>query len=244
MVAITQVITHILFPLYFYPAPAAWQPLYTSLATYPNVTFDVVINPDSGPGSMTYPDANFITAITKLNTYPNANLLGYVHTSYAARNLTTVKSEIQQYADWSNYTKSNIQLHGIFFDEAPDAYTTQAYQYMSNCSSYAKSLSLPTIVFNPGTPPATQYYSIATYLVTFEDYASAFTTTSITDIPSKYRNQSVFILHDLNATTMNQASIVKNMISYGVGGMFVTTVEYDGFSALWTQFVELIAGAA
>lgn len=102
--------------------------------------------------------------------------------------------------------------------------------------------SLPTIIFNPGVPPATQYYSLATEIVVFEDYASEFTTTSITQIPSQYRKQAGFILHDLNATAMNQASIVKELQSYRVGGMYLTTVEYDGFSRLWGQFVRAVAG--
>lgn len=69
MVAIIPAVTalaHILFLLYIYPSPSAWQPLYTSLPTYPNVTFDLIINPASGPGSATYPDANYNAAISKL----------------------------------------------------------------------------------------------------------------------------------------------------------------------------------
>jgi hypothetical protein len=57
-------IPHILFPLYF---SGSWQPLYNSIAAYPNVTFNVIINPDSGPGSSTYPDSDFIAGITQLS---------------------------------------------------------------------------------------------------------------------------------------------------------------------------------
>ncbi|KUJ17374.1 uncharacterized protein LY89DRAFT_684436 [Mollisia scopiformis] len=140
MVALTTLLPHILFPLYFYPDPGAWQPLYTSLSSYPSVTFDVIINPDSGPGSTVYPDSNFIAGIAELNSYPNANLLGYVHTSYATRNLTVVESEIAQYENWSKYEDADIAVAGIFFDEAPDTYSEASYQYMESAASYAESL--------------------------------------------------------------------------------------------------------
>lgn len=52
----------------------------------------------------------------------------------------------------------------------------------------------------------------------------------------------MFILHDLDATTMDQGAIVEELEGYGVGGLFVTTVEYYGFNALWEQFVRSVAG--
>ncbi|CZR56698.1 uncharacterized protein PAC_06587 [Phialocephala subalpina] len=226
MVAIIPAVTalaHILFLLYIYPSPSAWQPLYTSLPTYPNVTFDLIINPASGPGSATYPDANYNAAISKLHTYPNANLLGYAHTTPATRNLTDVERDVKQYANWAKYTASNIKMHGIFFNEAPSAYSTKAYTYCT-CQVLLHMRDL------------------STYIIAFEDYASAFTSTSITQISSQYRKQAVFILHDLNVTMMNQASVVKKFEGYGVGGVFVSTVEYGGFSGLWGQFVKSMAG--
>lgn len=59
-------IPHILFPLYF---SGSWTPLYNEIAAYPNVTFNVIINPDSGPGSSTYPNSDFIAGITKLSMF-------------------------------------------------------------------------------------------------------------------------------------------------------------------------------
>ncbi|KAF8857504.1 hypothetical protein BDZ45DRAFT_788079 [Acephala macrosclerotiorum] len=132
-------------------------------------------------------------------------------------------------------------MHRVFFDEAPSDYSTKAYNYMSSAATCAKSLFLTT-KFNPGVPPATKYYSLATYIVAFEGYASAFTTTPITQIPSQYREQAVFILHDLNATTMNQGNAMKELKIYGVGGIFLTAVEYYRFSGLWGQFVRAVAG--
>src|SRR6266536_194297 len=58
---------HILLPLYIYPEPSAWDPLYASLAAYPNTTFSIIVNPGSGPGASQYPDSNYISCITKLH---------------------------------------------------------------------------------------------------------------------------------------------------------------------------------
>ncbi|KAF8857503.1 hypothetical protein BDZ45DRAFT_744316 [Acephala macrosclerotiorum] len=86
-------------PFYIYPSPNTWQPLYTNLAIYPNMTFNLVINPVSRPSNTIYPDTIYIASITKLHTYPNANLLGYAHNTSATRSLTNVESDLKQYAN-------------------------------------------------------------------------------------------------------------------------------------------------
>ena len=41
----------------------------------------IILNPDSGPGAGTFPNANYVAGITQLHSYPNARIIGYVHTS-------------------------------------------------------------------------------------------------------------------------------------------------------------------
>ena len=68
----------ILLPLYIYPLPGAWDPLFNAAKANPTVTFQAVINPYSGPNGPC-PDASYINATSYLNTIPNIKTLAYVH---------------------------------------------------------------------------------------------------------------------------------------------------------------------
>ncbi|KAF4554722.1 Hypothetical protein D9617_3g017900 [Elsinoe fawcettii] len=87
-------------PLYIYPTSSSWEPLFTALEQHPAVNFDVIINPANGPGGDT-PDANYVTQVTRLNTYPNATLFGYVHVKWAERSLEDVFEDIRRYERWN-----------------------------------------------------------------------------------------------------------------------------------------------
>ena len=43
--------TSVLLPLYVYPSPGVWNPVFDAITAHPNVLFYVVVNPDSGPGA-------------------------------------------------------------------------------------------------------------------------------------------------------------------------------------------------
>ncbi|KAI5206724.1 hypothetical protein E4T39_02395 [Aureobasidium subglaciale] len=106
---------HVALPLYMYSSAGTWQPLYNALSNNPQVTFDVIINPNNGPGG-SLPDSNYIPNITMINSYHNVNMLGYIHTSYGSRNLSDIASDIDTYQSWSTYTNSNISLGGVPVD--------------------------------------------------------------------------------------------------------------------------------
>lgn len=113
-----------------------------------------MINPDSGPGSPPYPDANYVAGISELNSYDNVRTLGYVDTAHASRALADVESDIDVYAGWADYTGANITVDGIFFDDATTGTTTADYNYMHSAATYAYD-HIPTdttyVIFNPGT---------------------------------------------------------------------------------------------
>ncbi|KAJ5129514.1 Cell surface spherulin 4-like protein [Penicillium bovifimosum] len=142
--------TGLLIPLYSYPGTDAWDPIYTSIATYPTIPFYLIINPSSGPGQTTYPEAAFITSIAKINSYPNARVLGYTHTSRGTRPSTEVEDDIAAYANWSSYKEHNIALSGIFFDQVSDGEDGTKLAYFQSMAEMAKKNGLETVVFNPG----------------------------------------------------------------------------------------------
>lgn len=104
------------------------------------MTFVVIINPNSGPGSSTYPDDNYYTAIQKLNAYSNVQTVGYVKTGYAGTAIATVKSQIDIYAGWSTKS-STIAMKGIYFDEVPYVYSATAATYLETIDARVKSSS-------------------------------------------------------------------------------------------------------
>ncbi|KAK7710583.1 hypothetical protein SLS57_008350 [Botryosphaeria dothidea] len=146
-----------LVPAYIYPEVDAWQPLYNQLSAHPDVFFNIIINPNSGPGDGTSPGSDYEREITRLRTYTNVRLVGYVALNYTNKPIATVKSQIAQYAAWS----SAIKLDGVFFDEAPsdDDATKIAYvqDAITDVRGSAGLGSGPYVVTNPGYPPARAY---------------------------------------------------------------------------------------
>lgn len=126
----------LMFPFYIYPTQAAIQPLISAKQQYPNVPMRVILNPNSGPGSSKNTD--YVNAVAQLKQ-AGISVLGYVHTSYGARNKNTVKNEISR---WWNWYKPD----GIFLDEMG----TNG-NYYTDLTNYAKGLGIQYVVGNPGT---------------------------------------------------------------------------------------------
>ncbi|KAL8684158.1 MAG: hypothetical protein Q9224_006561, partial [Gallowayella concinna] len=91
----------ILLPLYVYPGEgaSAWSDVFSTISSHPNVQFEVVVNPNSGPGTTSFPtDPNIIAGVSKLNSFPNVHTVGYVLTGWGSRDNTTVEAEVDVYA--------------------------------------------------------------------------------------------------------------------------------------------------
>lgn len=130
----------VLVPLYVYPFPGAWTPLYEAITANPSTRFLVVINPGNGPGPSPLPDANYCHEIPKLRSHPNVTVYGYVYVNWARRDLQDVRRDVEMYAAWpehaskpasasslpSSATSSAehsdtalLAVDGIFVDETP-----------------------------------------------------------------------------------------------------------------------------
>ncbi|KAI3391442.1 hypothetical protein diail_7350 [Diaporthe ilicicola] len=115
----------VLVPLYIYPFPTAWDPLFVAVDSHPELDFLVVVNPGSGPGPGILPDANYIEVLARLTAAPNVKVIGYVHCSYGNRLLDDLVAE-------------TIVVDGIFFDEVPSS--TEFVQYMASLSTATKTI--------------------------------------------------------------------------------------------------------
>ena len=220
----------ILLPLYIYPgtSASAWNSVFNAITKYSNVHWQVVVNPDSGPGALTsagYPSADYISGIAKLNTFANVQTLGYVHTSYAAESYSTLTHNISVYANWASDTQSNITIDGIFFDEVSNSNASDVLTYMDNASAYAYA-TVPTditpVVFNVGVRAPWQFFDWADTIIQVENAYSTYQNyTTISSFSPSNRTQTAIVLHNTPSKAPVQ-SLVHTMIYYGIEATYFT----------------------
>lgn len=247
----------VLLPLYSWPTLPPWSFLTSSIESNPNLNFTVIVNPDSGPGNSQYPSLDYIAGLAQLHNYPNAKLYGYVHTAWGHNSLVDVKLNITKYSGWKDYesvdihgmlscTTSthkvitlNIKVDGIFFDEAPKIYSEESFNYMSALSNFSHSSQLNKIVFNPGVVPDSRYFALADTIVVFESPYTKYSTTVLDSIPNMLLWQSALLILDFAGTTGDQDTIIEDLQSKGIQGLFISTKSsYDEVSTLWSDFCE------
>jgi hypothetical protein len=98
------------------------------------------VNPNDGPGNGSVPGDQYYAAIKLLSSYPNIQLLGYVRTGYATRNINDVIQDVFTYSGWSS-NSSSLAMHGIFLDETPHEYTANAVEFMRKVNKVVKEAS-------------------------------------------------------------------------------------------------------
>jgi hypothetical protein len=152
----------VLVPLYIYPSPTAWEPLWVAVDSHPELDFLVVVNPNNGPGPDMLPDANYIEVLARLTAAPNVKVIGYVHCSYGKRLLDELVAEVSAYRGWTHASERRedgkvclflcsilcsqaadrsvqaIVVDGIFFDEVPSS--TVFVQYMTSLANATKTI--------------------------------------------------------------------------------------------------------
>ncbi|KAJ5083121.1 Spherulation-specific family 4 [Penicillium angulare] len=220
--------TSILLPLYQWPTDnTTWSAVYDAAAAHPAIHFQIIVNPDSGPGDTTYPESSYIDGVSQLNSYSNVEVIGYVHTEYATRDISVIESEISTYSGWSSYKELNITLSGIFFDEAPSSNDSTLVSYMQQVSTTAKSNNLNTVVFNPGTKVEDEaYFDAADLIVEFENSYS----TWLSSIPANdFTNTAGYskgavILYSAPLTS-DYETILQEVDQMGLGAAYLTNTD-------------------
>ncbi|PWY92701.1 cell surface spherulin 4-like protein [Aspergillus heteromorphus CBS 117.55] len=241
-------------PLYVYPAPGAWEPLEKVVSAHRNVNFTVVINPGSGPGPNALPDANYTREIPKLASYGNVRLLGYVATTYAQRNISLVRRDIETYAAWpTNGSNPDLAVRGIFFDETPQQYDDSTLAYLQELTALVKTTSGlgpdHFVVHNPGVIPDSRYLPTADSTVVFEATYDTFLERQgarlFENIPNSTRSQLCAVLHSVPDSVDGHQfrDLVKQMRKVA-DEIFIThlsTDYYASFGGQWQEFVDLMA---
>jgi hypothetical protein len=200
--------TKVMVPLYVYPG-AAWDTVIAGARSAKTVA---IINPNSGPGGK--PDSTYKTYLQKLQT-AGVDMIGYVHTSYGTRNASTVKAEIDIYAnDWAPYMK------GIFLDEASDKSAQLAYY--TDLNSYIKGKGYSYNVINPGIIPDSGYVNAATHIVTFEN-SGANAASAVVPSYASCQNKEKFVAIAHTVSSGSMQGVANSLLNKGYFGyMYIT----------------------
>ena len=156
-----------LWPAYKYPVPSDPADTWArAIATGGGQSF--IVNPASGPGTAV--DANYRTVIARARA-AGIPLAGYVHTSYGARSLTAVRTDINRWQTLYGITS-------IFLDEAAARVSSRGNDrrlitYYRQLFTYIRGRG-GTVTLNPGVVPDQEYLTAADTIVTFEGSAAAY----------------------------------------------------------------------
>jgi len=151
-------------PLYFYPDfdenNSKWQSLIDKEKNGTRVV--AILNVDNGPGNSL--DEIFFNAIKKL-AKNGVEIIGYVHTSYASRDINAIKKDID---NWDKFYKL-AGIRGIFFDEATD--NVKDIDYYTQITNYASSKGFRFNALNPGSNTDESYFesNIVNIITSYED---------------------------------------------------------------------------
>ncbi|KAH7109456.1 Spherulation-specific family 4 [Dendryphion nanum] len=253
----------ILLPLYVYPHSGAWDPLFAAAKAHPDVEFTTIINPCSGPCLNTLPDTVYLSAIPKLRSYPNIRTLGYVATNYTAKDINTVISEIDTYANWpkmANNTK--LKVDGIFFDETPSVFEKDKYEYLERASRAVKNGTRfrdRFVVHNPGNiPPSllmnsnalatSSYLNLSDITVVFEEKFDRWLNKATFDALQSHkvrRSKLAVILHSIPNLSKKVLDFVVEQVEEAADWVFLTDIGqkdeyYHSFSGFFSDLVEAV----
>ncbi|OJJ07410.1 hypothetical protein ASPVEDRAFT_56802 [Aspergillus versicolor CBS 583.65] len=242
--------SNVIFPLYIYPeSNSTWGPLYEAISTHRDLDFVVVVNPQSGPGSTTLPDEAYQAAIRQLNTYPNAQKVGYVRTTYADRNVSEVLDDIATYSGWQSQD-ADLAMEGIFFDEAPHQFSDATRDYLDRISSAVKDAAglqgERTVILNPGTiPDKGLVVPNADITVAFEQSYNHYKTNQESALKSldEDRDSLAYIFHSVPDMSEGGLKSFVDDISHRAAYLYLTSRTanyYEHFDSGLQQFCDAV----
>ncbi|GAA5913360.1 spherulation-specific family 4 protein [Sporobolomyces salmoneus] len=239
--------TKIIVPLYSWDENC-WPELQTAAKANPNVSWIIIINPNSGPIVDAQDPSLYCVPVLRSVLPSSSILIGYVRTGYNSRSLGDIQKDVETYSSWKKIQVKGgktVPLDGIFFDETSDT-TTKRLQSFSTIAKTAFSNRLVKIVSNPGTAVGSAYFSNANFVV---DYESAHSDYKFSDLPttSSQLKQSIVMIHDFDSAKSSLTTVLKPLINAKVGAVFITDLKiaqedvYSKFGPNWQEFVSTVA---
>jgi hypothetical protein len=145
----------ILIPLYIYPSTGGATSEFANVISlarlYPKVPIYVIINPATGPGTIT--DGNYTDAIKKLKS-AGVKVLGYVTTNYGVKQIGDILIDIDT---WTTFYPD---IDSIFLDDMiyENPLSTEMRDFYVQAKDYAHSKGLFPVIANPGSAIPDSYY--------------------------------------------------------------------------------------
>ena len=223
----------ILVPSYFDPSSGLWDELNFAATRVPLVA---IMNPNNGPG--TKQNANYVAAVNSLRA-TGGRVIGYVYTSYAARDTNTVTADIDRY--FSFYA-----VDGIFLDEMTDDADTSHLDYYAVLYQYIQRQGTNLVVVgNPGINTQETYLTrpAADMLVTFESN-TGYPALVVDGWVTKHLAQQFSHLPYNVASAATLTNYINLAASRNAGWIYVTDDTlpnpWDTLPAYWTNEVNYI----
>jgi hypothetical protein len=215
----------IIVPLYSYPG-SDWDVVVQAKQAHPSVPIVVIINPSNGPGDSQ--DQNYVSGVDRLRS-AGVIVLGYVHTSYAARSLPSVIADINSYKAW-------YAVNGIFFDEMSNVPGNEAYY--SSLGSYAKSVGLSLTFGNPGASVPASYVGTVDCIVIYESQGLPDASSITTWTMGMGKNNFAVIAYGVNQVDSSSMGSLPSHVAY----VYVTDGSLPNpYGVLPGYFVSLVA---
>ena len=215
-------------PAYFYPAGKKnyWPQL---AAAAPQASVTAILNPASGPGSVT--DPNYTAAIANARA-AGVKVIAYVSSRYAARPINELTADINAYI-------AMYPVDGFFIDEMTNDANDAHVAFYKSVYDYIKALNAAYVVMgNPGTNTLEVYAStpVADRFVVFEGGPTLYA--RYTPPPWQANYAKSRFVHIVYGTTKGKMTKdVANASALGAGGIFVTTDRlpnpYDTLPGYW-----------
>lgn len=208
----------ILIPVYIFPTGGGTSTPYVNFfalaSRFKDIPIYAIVNPSSGPGTSI---SGSYTSVMRKYGDAGVQTIGYVYTSYGARSVASIKSDIDT---WLSYYPS---IMGIFLDECPTANNATYISNLAEVTTYCHDRGLGLVIGNPGTAPHANYYT--------QNSADAFIVKESAAIPTEGYLQSTgtkprrgVILHsqptwdvvtfDVIETNCQYAYITDDAVSY------------------------------
>ena len=243
-----QVPTHpmsIAFPLYIYPLPDAWTPLFTAIERNQNIIFNLIVNPNNGPGAPPLPDTNYIQNLAKLNSHSNVHLFGYIHTTWGARPLAAIEADLAVYGGWAQHAAADIHVDGVFLDEAPSDLKFIAYMKSIAQATKAALGSQARVWGNPGVPVDAAFYAVVDVVNACENSWEFWAKGGGREgVSRELRARSTVMVHGFSGAAGDLEGVVLRLVRAGFcAGLITTDQSYTAFCPLWDTFVGCVAVA-
>jgi Spherulation-specific family 4 len=221
----------VVLPAYWYP-DSGWT---TAINSMPSGSFLILDISGSGAGSAK--DPAFVSYVQAAQA-KGIKVLGYSDTTYGARSISTVETDVQNYKAWYGVTD-------MFLDQ--ESNSTADLSYYQTLYNYIHSYDPgSTVMLNPGTYPPEQYTTVSDVLMVYEDTYANYPGASVPSWVSNYpASHFVNTVHDTSSAQMANALSLSR--SRNAGYVFVTDGTggnpYSSLPSYWSAELANIAAA-